>query len=115
MIDVDEDTFGALVDQAIDSIPVQLRKQMRNVAIAVEDLGPSWNLLGLYRGIPLTKRTRSVEAGQLPDQITIYRLPILRICNTYEDVVNQVRTTVLHEVAHYFGISDERLHEIDRY
>jgi predicted Zn-dependent protease with MMP-like domain len=114
VIDVDAETFGNLVDQAIDTIPEQLRKQMRNVAIAVEDLGPSMNLLGLYHGVPLTKRVRSAPF-QLPDQITIYRLPILRICNTYDEVAKQVRTTVLHEVAHYFGISDDRLHEIDRY
>ncbi len=114
MINVDEDTFGELVEAALASIPDGLRKMMRNVAVAVEDMGPSPNLLGLYHGVPLTARTTSY-AGVLPDQITIYRLPILRHCQTIDDVVRQVRTTVVHEVAHHFGISDERLHELGAY
>jgi predicted Zn-dependent protease with MMP-like domain len=114
MVDVDEDTFGQLVEAALDSIPPELRKRMRNVAIAVEDEGASPNLLGLYQGVPLTSRTTSY-AGFLPDQITIYRLPITRRCRTTEDVVRQVRVTVIHEVAHHFGISDDRLHELDAY
>jgi predicted Zn-dependent protease with MMP-like domain len=114
VVDVDEDTFGTLVEAALDSIPPGLRKRMRNVAIAVEDQGVSPNLLGLYQGVPLTSRTTSY-AGFLPDQITIYRLPITRRCRTVEDVVTQVRTTVIHEVAHHFGISDDRLHELDAY
>lgn len=111
MIDVDEDTFGRLVEAAIDSIPDQLRREMRNVAIAVEDIGVSPNLLGLYQGIPLTKRGPHY-GGVLPDQITIYRLPILRRCDTIDEVVKQVRITVVHEVAHHFGIGDARLHEL---
>jgi predicted Zn-dependent protease with MMP-like domain len=111
MVNVDEDTFGRLVEAALDSIPDELRKKMRNVVVAVEDMGASPNLLGLYHGVPLTQRTTSY-AGFLPDQITIYRLPILRHCQTVEDVVRQVRVTVVHEVAHHFGIGDERLHEL---
>jgi predicted Zn-dependent protease with MMP-like domain len=111
MVEVDEDTFGMLVEQALDSIPDELRRRMRNVVVAVEDMGPSPNLLGLYQGIPLTARTTSY-AGVLPDQITIYRLPILRHARNVDDVVRQVRVTVVHEVAHHFGISDERLHEL---
>jgi predicted Zn-dependent protease with MMP-like domain len=111
MIDVDEDTFGTLVEAAIDGIPDQLRREMRNVAIAVEDMGASPNLLGLYQGVPLTKRTTNYF-GALPDQITIYRLPILWRCDTVDDVVRQVRVTVVHEVAHHFGIGDKRLHEL---
>ena len=110
MIDVDEDTFGQLVMAALDGIPDQLRREMRNVAIAVEDIGASPNLLGLYHGVPLTKRGNYF--GALPDQITIYRLPILRRCNTIDDVVKQVRVTVVHEIAHHFGIDDKRLHEL---
>jgi predicted Zn-dependent protease with MMP-like domain len=111
VVEVDEDTFGRLVEQALDSIPDELRRRMRNVVVAVEDIGPSPNLLGLYQGVPLTARTTSY-AGVLPDQITIYRLPILRHARSVEDVVRQVRVTVVHEVAHHFGISDERLHEL---
>jgi predicted Zn-dependent protease with MMP-like domain len=111
MVEVDEDTFGQLVEAALASIPDELRRRMRNVAVAVEDMGASPNLLGLYQGVPLTSRTTSY-AGVLPDRITIYRLPILRHCRTIDDVVRQVRVTVVHEVAHHFGIDDERLHEL---
>jgi predicted Zn-dependent protease with MMP-like domain len=111
VIDVDEDTFGQLVEAAIDGIPPRLRREMRNVSIAVEDLGASPNLLGLYHGVPLTKRTTNY-VGFLPDRITIYRLPILWRCETLDDVVRQVRVTVVHEVAHHFGIGDARLHEL---
>jgi predicted Zn-dependent protease with MMP-like domain len=111
MIDVDEDTFGTLVEAALESIPPELRRQMRNVTVVVEDMGASPNLLGLYQGVPLTNRTTQYS-GFLPDRITIYRLPILRRCSTVGDVVDQVRVTVVHEVAHHFGIGDKRLHEL---
>jgi len=111
VIDVDEDTFGELVEAAIETIPDALRRRMRNVAIAVADYGGSPNLLGLYQGVPLTSRT-TAYGGVLPDQITIYRLPILRRCRTLDEVVHQVRVTVVHEVAHHFGIDDDRLHEL---
>jgi predicted Zn-dependent protease with MMP-like domain len=111
VIDVDEDTFGELVESALDTIPPALRRRMRNVAVAVEDEGMSPNLLGLYQGVPLTSRTTSY-AGFLPDRITIYRLPIIRRCRTPQDVIRQVQVTVVHEVAHHFGIDDARLHEL---
>ena len=111
MIAVDEETFGALVELALDGIPAELRRQMKNVSIAVEDQGASPNLLGLYHGIPLTSRTTQY-AGVMPDRITIYRLPIIRRCHTMDEVVRQVRITVVHEVAHHFGIDDARLHEL---
>jgi predicted Zn-dependent protease with MMP-like domain len=78
-------------------------------------MGASPNLLGLYQGVPLTKRTNSSYVMAMPDRITIYRLPILARSDSYDDVVRKVRTTVLHEVAHHFGISDDRLRELDRY
>jgi predicted Zn-dependent protease with MMP-like domain len=111
MVEVDEDAFGQLVEAALDSIPDKLRRMMRNVVVVVEDQGVSPNLLGLYHGVPLTNRTTSY-AGFLPDRITIYRLPICRHCRTIDDVVRQVRVTVVHEVAHHFGIGDARLHEL---
>ena len=111
MVDVDEDTFGQLVEQALDSIPPELGRLMRNVAVVVEDMGASPNLLGLYHGVPLTERTTSY-AGFLPDRITIYRLPIIRRCATEEDVIDMVRITVVHEVGHHFGLSDGRLREL---
>jgi predicted Zn-dependent protease with MMP-like domain len=112
VIDIDEDAFGALVEEALDSIPPELGRLMRNVAVVVEDMGDSPNLLGLYHGVPLTSRSPTSYAGVLPDRITIYRLPILRRCWTPEDVANQVRITVVHEVAHHFGIDDDRLDEL---
>src|SRR5690348_15890880 len=111
MVDVDEETFERLVEEALDCIPPQLGRLMRNVAIVVEDLGYSPNLFGLYQGVPLTKRTSSY-GGVLPDRITIYRLPICRRSRDLADVVRQVQVTVVHEVAHHFGIGDERLHEL---
>jgi predicted Zn-dependent protease with MMP-like domain len=112
MIDIDEETFGQLVEQALDSIPPELGRLMRNVAVVVEDQGASPNLLGLYHGVPLTERSPTSYAGVLPDRITIYRLPIVRRCRTQEEVAEQVRITVVHEVAHHFGIDDDRLDEL---
>jgi predicted Zn-dependent protease with MMP-like domain len=97
--------------EALDAIPEQLSRQMRNVVLLVEDMGASPNLLGLYQGVPLTERT-TAYAGMLPDRITIYRIPILRHCKSREDVVRQVVVTVVHEVAHHFGIGDAKLHEL---
>ena len=114
MVDVDEDTFGQLVEQSLDSIPPELGRLMRNVAVIVEDMGSSPNLLGLYTGVPLTQRTTNY-AGFLPDRITIYRLPIISRCQDFGQVIESVRHTVIHEVAHHFGISDERLVELGAY
>ena len=72
---------------------------------------PGQRLLGLYQGVPLSKRT-SAYIGALPDKITIFRGPTLRMCDTEEDVVDEVHITVVHEIAHHFGIDDERLHEL---
>jgi predicted Zn-dependent protease with MMP-like domain len=111
MVAVDREEFEELVGQGLDSIPEWLSHQMRNVVVLVEDMGASPNLLGLYEGVPLTARTTSYS-GILPDRITIYRIPILRHCATREDVVRQVTVTVVHEVAHHFGIGDAKLHEL---
>jgi predicted Zn-dependent protease with MMP-like domain len=112
MIDVPREEFEDLVTEALDQIPEQLGRLMQNVVVLVEDRSPPGrNLLGLYYGIPLTERGTNY-AGFLPDTITIYRLPILRMCSSKDEVISQVRITVVHEVAHHFGISDERLHEL---
>jgi predicted Zn-dependent protease with MMP-like domain len=112
VIEVDEQTFGQLVEQALDGIPAELGRAMRNVAVVVEDQGASPNLLGLYQGVPLTNRTSTTYAGVLPDRITIYRLPLCRRSRSVEDLVHQVRVTVVHEVGHHFGLDDARLHEL---
>ena len=111
VIDIDPDRFEDLVATALDGLPPELGREMRNVAVTVQhEPGPP-DLLGLYEGIPLTSRTTGY-AGVLPDRITIYRQAICRICDTEEEAADQVRRTVIHEVAHHFGIDDERLAEL---
>jgi len=113
MLEIDEAEFERLVGQAFDSIPEKLVELMENVAIFIEDEAPDDDpdLLGLYEGVPLTERGDSYF-GSLPDRVTIFRFPILRICNSREQVVDEVRITVVHEVAHHFGIDDDRLHDL---
>jgi predicted Zn-dependent protease with MMP-like domain len=115
MVDVDEDRFSALVAEALDSIPPALGRLMDNVAVFVEDVPRIYGLLGLYEGVPLTKRAAYGYASgtfPLPDRITVYRVPICAICRDEAEVVRQVRITVIHEVAHHFGIDDGRLDEL---
>ena len=111
-----ENGFEVLVEEALDSLPDDLRDFMSNVAVVVEDEPPpGMPLLGLYQGVPLTGRT-SAYSGVPPDKITIYRRPIERVAGEDpERLKHQVRRVVLHEIAHHFGISDERLQELDRY
>ncbi|GAB5078663.1 metallopeptidase family protein [Arthrobacter sp. AD-310] len=113
------DEFEAAVTDALDSIPEKLARAMDNVAVFIEDdyvpgpgEDPDTVLLGVYEGIPLTERGSWWDAGSLPDRITIFREPILEICSSREDVIHEVAVTVVHEVAHHFGISDDRLHEL---
>lgn len=105
--------FEELVVAALDQIPAELRRLMQNVAVFVDDEPEAGSppLLGRYEGTPLTARG-DWYSGVLPDRITIYRGPILRISRTTEDVVNEVTVTVAHEIAHHFGISDARLDEL---
>jgi predicted Zn-dependent protease with MMP-like domain len=104
--------FEELVADALDTIPQRFLAAMSNVVVLVEDIHPDDpNLLGLYHGVALTRRT-SYYSGVLPDTITIYRQPILRVCRTEQDVVRQVGITVVHEVGHHFGIDDATLHEL---
>lgn len=113
---MDETEFEEVVQAAIDTLPPDLNEAMSNVAIVVEDEPPpGMPLLGLYEGIPLTSRT-SGYSGVPPDKITIYRLPLERFYGHDPALLrDQIRRVVLHEIAHHFGISDERLRELDRY
>jgi predicted Zn-dependent protease with MMP-like domain len=111
VIDIEPGRFEEMVATALDSLPAELGRLMSNVAVTVEhDPGPP-GLLGLYEGIPLTSRTTQY-AGVLPDRITIYRQAICAICRTEDEVAGEVRRTVVHEVAHHFGIDDDRLDEL---
>jgi predicted Zn-dependent protease with MMP-like domain len=111
VIEVAREEFEELVAEALDGIPERLTSEMRNVVIVVEDDAPHPGLLGLYHGVPLTERG-SGYAGFLPDRISIYRRNICRMCHSHEEVVREVRITVVHEIGHHFGIDDKRLHEL---
>ncbi|MDQ3878845.1 MAG: metallopeptidase family protein [Actinomycetota bacterium] len=111
--------FEELVADALDSLPEELGSMMENVEVVVEPeppreflarLGPGQTVLGLYHGVPLTKR--GIYANALPDKISIYEGPITRMSRSPDEIREQVRRTVVHEVAHHFGIDDARLHEL---
>ncbi|GAB3854563.1 metallopeptidase family protein [Micromonospora andamanensis] len=111
-VEMGRERFEELVGEALDEVPEELLALMNNVVILVEDdPPPGEDLLGLYEGHALTDRGWDY-AGVLPDRILIYRNPILRICHSEEDVVDEVAVTVVHEIAHHFGIDDARLHEL---
>ncbi|MCG7580812.1 MULTISPECIES: metallopeptidase family protein [Mycolicibacterium] len=104
--------FEELVGDALDLIPQQLAAAIDNVVILVADRNAEEpDLLGLYEGVALTERD-SFYAGALPDTISIYREALLDVCDSEQQVVDEVAVTVIHEVAHHFGIDDERLHEL---
>ena len=104
--------FEELVSEALDQVPAQFAEAMDNVVVLVEEYNDeSPDILGLYHGIALTERT-SHYGGVLPDRISIYRRPILGMCHTEPQVVEEVLITVMHELGHHFGIDDARLHEL---
>ena len=111
MIEVSRERFEALVGEALDAIPPELARLMDNVAVFVQE-GRDPHLLGLYEGVPLTARDNGYAGMVMPDRITIFRRAICAIATTDEEVVEEVRKTVVHEVAHHFGIDDDRLHEM---
>ena len=111
MVDVAAERFEELVGEALDGVPDDLAARIDNVVVQVRDRSAVPGLLGLYQGIPLTHR-ENYGGLALPDRITIYRLPICDRCSTEDEVVEQVRITVVHEIAHHFGIDDARLAEL---
>jgi predicted Zn-dependent protease with MMP-like domain len=117
---IEPEAFEALVRQAIDGVPSEYRRLLKNVAIVVEetpsqdvldDLGleSEDELLGLYSGISLEQDSFFSAGGQLPARISIYRRPILRLCRSAEEVVQEVRDTVVHEIGHHFGLDDDEM------
>lgn len=113
MVEMTRAEFEAAVDDAIDAIPAELLAMVDNCVILVEDNpeGPDHDLLGLYDGVALTERGDS-WGGDLPDRIFIYMNPTLRVCDSVEQVREEVAVTVVHEIAHHFGIDDDRLHAL---
>ncbi len=108
---VSPERFEELVADALDEIPEELGQLMENVWVTVEDVPEVPGLLGLYDGVPLTER-EAYGGMVMPDRITLYRLPICAMSRSEDDVVEVVRDTVIHEVAHHFGIDDDRLDEL---
>jgi predicted Zn-dependent protease with MMP-like domain len=106
--------FEEAVGDALDAVPADLLDLMDNVVFLCEDEPPAEDpdLLGVYDGVPLTERDSFWAAGSLPDRITIFRGPTLRMCATRDEVLHEVAVTVVHEIAHHFGIDDNRLHEL---
>lgn len=111
VMEVSREKFEELVAEALDTIPPELTRVMDNVVVVVVDDPPERGLLGLYTGVPLTQRGDWYSAV-LPDRIEIYRNPICQMCDTEEQVVKEVQITVVHEIAHHFGIDDDRLHQL---
>jgi predicted Zn-dependent protease with MMP-like domain len=118
-VELSRERFEAMVADALDSIPPDLGEQMDNVAVVVEDWpsaaqlgGRGGTLLGLYEGVPLTARGPMSYAGVAPDRITVFRGPLCALARDEDDLARSVRTTVLHEVGHYFGMTDARLREL---
>lgn len=114
-----DDEFERVAELALGEIPRPLLALMDNVVIFIEDAyvplpgeDPETSLLGLYEGTALTERDAGWDAGALPDRITIYKNAILEICTSEKDVAEEVGITVVHEIAHHFGIDDRRLHDL---
>lgn len=111
-VEMGPEEFEALVEGALESIPDSFWDQVDNLVVLVEDDPPpdQPDLLGLYDGVPVTERDD--YAGVLPDRVFIYRNPTLRMCSTPEEVAEEVRVTVIHEIGHYFGIDDAHLDDL---
>ncbi len=119
---IDQREFETLVDQALSEIPGEFLDNLENIEVIVEEtpsreilsqfkLEGRGTLFGLYQGVPLTRRS-VFQPFSMPDRITIFRVPILQVCRTRQQIIEQVKRTVIHEIAHHFGISDQRLREL---
>jgi predicted Zn-dependent protease with MMP-like domain len=113
-LSLSDDEFQDAVGDALDQIPDELTRLISNVAVLVEDEPPpdEPDLLGIYEGTPLTERDGWWDAGSLPDRITIFKGPLERMCVDRDDLLDEIAVTVVHEVAHHFGVDDDRLHEL---
>jgi predicted Zn-dependent protease with MMP-like domain len=111
-MELDRGDFEALVERALDEIPDEIAALVNNLVVLIEDDPPTDDpdLLGVYDGVSLTER--GADHTGLPDRITIFRRPLLEMCADDDELVREVRITVVHEIAHHFGIDDVRLHEL---
>jgi predicted Zn-dependent protease with MMP-like domain len=109
-----EDEFDGIVEEALDGVPAELMAMLDNVAFFVEQepARDDPDLLGVYEGTPLTERDTWWEAGSLPDRILLFRGPLTRMCEDVEDLREEITVTVVHEIAHHFGIDERTLHEL---
>lgn len=103
--------FEAIVEESLDEVPEELMAMLDNVVFLVEDEHPEEDLLGIYEGVAITDRGQ-YGFGELPDRIMVYRMPHLETAETIEELRAEVRTTIVHEIAHFYGIDDEQLHEL---
>ena len=113
-VEVSEERFDELVEEALDMVPDELAEQVENVVVLVEEWPPEGeprDTLGLYDGVALTHRN-DLYSGNLPDRILIFRQPLMQMCDSETDLAGEIRITVIHEIAHHFGIDDERLHDL---
>jgi len=108
---IDAVRFERLVGEALDALPPALGEMMENVVVVVEDVHPHDDLLGLYEGVPLTER-EDYGGMVMPDRVTVYRLPICEVCDSEDELLDEIAVTVVHEVAHHFGIDDDTLHRL---
>ncbi len=111
MLQLDPDAFEALVTEVLDALPDEMVEGLDNVVFLVEDEHPEEDLLGIYEGVAITDRGQ-YGFGELPDRIMVYRLPHLETAETIDELRAEVRTTIVHEIAHFYGIDDEQLHEL---
>jgi len=113
-VEMSPEDFEALVENALDAIPDEIASLVRNVVVLVEDEPPEDepdDLLGLYDGVALTERDQAFLPA-LPDRIFLFRGPLLDMCEDEAELVDEIRITVVHEIAHHFGIDDDRLHDL---
>ena len=112
MIELDADSFEALVEEVLDALPAAMTDGLENVAFVIEERPDDGeDLLGRYEGVDLTQRDR-YGYGELPDRIVVYRVPHLESASSPEGLRAEVRTTLVHEIGHYYGLDDDRLHEL---
>lgn len=114
MVEVSPAAFEALVADAIDALPDEVLDLLENVVIVVEDDPPrdTPDLLGMYDGLSLAERSAGGGEFELPDRVVIFRNPIVDICDSVDEVANEVWVTLVHEVAHFHGLSEQRIHEL---